>query len=41
MPIWATVLLGVLGTDAAVEIIRAISARVRVKRGKSRRCSRT
>ena len=34
MPIWATVLLGVLGTDAAVEIIRAISNRLRVKRGK-------
>lgn len=34
MPIWATVLLGVLGTDAAVEVIRAISNRVRVKRGK-------
>lgn len=34
MPTWATIVIGILGTDAVIEIVKALAERIREKRGK-------
>lgn len=34
MPTWATIVIGILGTDAVIEVVKAVAERIKAKNGK-------